>query len=144
MKLSNVLHADDYTVDHLAPAQEDHQAPNFDQMRRRSIQLPFAWGDATPASITPQVPADTLVVSVGLHIEQGFDGAGATLTVGDDADADRLMPADRNDPSTAASYVVHPGYRYALATTVKLAITPGAGATAGRGVLTMVIELHDY
>lgn len=143
-KLSNALDADDFQLHNVADATEDGDAPNFLQLRRRSIQLPFSWGDATPASVDPQVPANCMVLEVGIHIEVPFNGVGAALKVGDAGDDDRLLTASQVDPATAGSYGSHPSYRYTVATTVKLAITPGAGASAGRGVLTLHIQVPDY
>ena len=144
MKLSNDLLADDYQLKDLAAATDDQDAPTYLQLRRRSIQLPFAYGDATPASVDPKVPAGCMVVKVGLHLDVPFNGVGAALTVGDAGDTDRLMLATQNDPTTAASYETHPTYRYVAETTITLSITPGTGGTQGRGVLTITIEVPDF
>lgn len=144
MKLSNDLLADDFQLKELAAATDDTDAPNYLQLRRRSIQLPFAYGDATPASVDPTVPANCMVVEVGLHLDVGFNGASPALIVGDAGDTDRLMVATQNDPAIAGSYTSHPAYRYASETTVTLSITPGIGCTQGRGVLTLTIEVPDH
>lgn len=139
-KLSNHLDADDFQLRNVAAADADDRAPNFLQLKRRAVQLPFAWNDVSPVAVDPEVEAGALVCEVSIHISEAFDGAGAALTVGDDLDADRLMEASRNLPGAVGSYTRHPSYRYAVSTVLKLSVTPGAGATAGRGLLTVTLE----
>lgn len=104
-----------------------------------SIQFPFAWGDASPRSV---VVAGTgkLVYCVGLHIFEAFDGVGSSLAVGDAGDPQRLMATTQNDPAATGSYETDPAHEYGAATTILLTITPGVGATAGAGLLTLFIE----
>jgi hypothetical protein len=139
MKLSNRADFGGFQGKNAADATDDQDLVTLAQVKARSIQLPFAWGDATPAPIFT-VPGDKLVYRVEIHISVGFDGASPELTVGDAGDTDRLMAAAQNDPTTPGTYATHPSHRYGADTAVSLGITPGAGATAGRGLVTLSIE----
>lgn len=103
------------------------------------IELAFAWGDASPRTVAVAT-GGKLVYGVQLHIDTAFDGAGAALTVGDAGDPDRLMSASQNDPAAEGTYTSAPVHRYGSDTTVLLTITPGAGASAGAGLLTLFVE----
>lgn len=94
----------------------------------------FAFGDATPAALGT-IPAGALVSRVSLTVLTAFDGGGAALAVGDAGNSQRFLAAARCDPAQAATYTTSPGQRLAADTAVVLAITPGAGATAGSGLL---------
>jgi hypothetical protein len=103
------------------------------------IEFPFAWGDASPRTVTAAT-AGKLVYGVQLHVSAAFDGTGAQLQVGDAGDPERFMAAGQNDPATVATFTTAPSHRYGVDTSVLLTITPGAGATAGSGLLTLFIE----
>jgi len=103
----------------------------------RSIQfatLDFAYGDATPAPLMV-ARAGYRVDAIEVDIDEAFDGAGAALTVGPAADPGQLIEAGLIDPATPASYELSPQVIYADDTPLFLFITPGAGASAGRGVV---------
>jgi hypothetical protein len=104
-----------------------------------SIQLAFAWGDASPRTVVVAT-GGKLVYEVELHISHAFDGLGAQLKVGDAGQADRLMRVDQNDPAATGTYSSAPVLAYGVDTTILLTITPGVGATAGAGLLTLFIE----
>lgn len=104
-----------------------------------TIEFPFAWGDASPRSVTIAA-ADKLVYGAQIHIDVAFDGDGAQLQLGDAGDAERLMAATQNDPAGPGTYIAAPVHRYGTDTPILLTITPGAGATAGAGLLTLFIE----
>ena len=103
------------------------------------IEFPFAWGDASPRQIVIAA-AGKLIYGVQIHIATAFDGVGAALTVGDAGQADRLMSVYQSDPNTVGNYTAAPSYRYGTATPLLLTINPGAGASAGAGLLTLFIE----
>lgn len=103
------------------------------------IEVPFAWGDATPKAVVV-VPVGKLVYGVQIAISEAFDGVGPSLAVGDSGQLDRLMAVNQNDPTAIGAYLTSPVYRYAGNTALSLAIVPGVGATAGRGLLTVFIE----
>ena len=104
-----------------------------------AIEVPFAWGDASPRSVAVAT-GGKLVYGIGLHISTAFNGVGAQISVGDAGDANRLMAAEQNDPTTAGSYTSNPTHRYGVDTDVLLTINPGAGGSAGNGLLTIFIE----
>lgn len=103
------------------------------------IEFPFAWGDASPRQIVIAV-AGKLIYGVQIHIATAFDGVGASLTVGDAGQTDRLMSVYKSDPNTAGTYTASPAHRYGVATPILLTINPGAGASAGAGLLTIFTE----
>ena len=99
-------------------------------------QTNFAWGDATPA-ILLAVAAGVPIYRISLVILEPFDGNGAALSIGVTGDADLFMAANECDPKTAGVYSVTPGYKFATAGTIRLFITPGAGASKGNGIVTI-------
>lgn len=104
-----------------------------------SIEFPFAWGDASPRTVTVAGSAK-LVYAVDIHISEAFDGTAPALTVGDGGSPARLMTATQNDPGAIGSYTSAPDHRYGTNTSIILTITPGVGATAGAGLLTLSVE----
>jgi hypothetical protein len=97
-------------------------------------QSSFSWGDATPA-VLAEVDAGKTVYSITLVILEPFNGDGASLSVGVAGNPELFMAASECDPKTTGVYCVTPGYRFASAGTLRLFITPGAGASAGHGVV---------
>lgn len=94
----------------------------------------FAFGDATPATILTVNPASAAEIAlVQLEIEEAFDGVGAQIQIGVAGDADLLMAADQNLPGEVAVFETSPRVRLAGGAQVVLTITPGAGASQGRG-----------
>jgi hypothetical protein len=104
------------------------------------IEKRFDWGDATPKTLFTAL-AGKLVERVVIYIEEAFDGVGAALTVGPAGDPDELLAAGQVDPATPGSYEARPSFAYDADTLIRLTITPGAGASQGRGLL--VAELED-
>jgi len=93
-------------------------------------------GGATQSIAT--LPANSLVLEVILHITTGFNGTGATIDIGDAADADRFIAnADVTEGSpgfvrsSKTTAVGASGHVYASSTTVQAAVNAGTGATAG-------------
>lgn len=103
------------------------------------IEVPLSWGDATPKAVVT-APAGKLVYGVQIAISEAFDGVGASLAVGDSGQFDRLMGETQNDPTVIGTYLTSPVHRYGGSSALSLAIAPGVGATAGRGLLTVFIE----
>ena len=98
--------------------------------------IEFAFGDASPAIVLTLNPASAAEVAlVQLEIEEAFDGAGASIAVGTVADPDGLMRADQNLPGEVAVLETSPRVRLPAGEGVQLTITPGAGASQGRGKL---------
>ena len=104
-----------------------------------ALETNFAYGDATPKTIVA-VAAGKFIYQVDLLITEAFNGAGASLQVGDIGMANRLMSAAENDPSTLGTYSTHPNVAYIGSTDVLLTIIPGAGASSGTGILRLLIQ----
>lgn len=98
--------------------------------------IEFAFGDASPAPIMTVNPASAAEIAlVQLEIEEAFDGVGASIQIGTAGDADALMAADQNLPGELAVFETSPRARLAGGEAIILTITPGAGASQGRGKL---------
>jgi hypothetical protein len=104
-----------------------------------AIEINFAYGDATPSQLVV-APAGKLIYSVAIHIRQSFDGTDAALTIGDAANPDQLMAAIENAPALVGSNTTSPAFAYDVDTQLLLSITPGAGASQGAGLVTLIIE----
>lgn len=91
----------------------------------------FSYGDATPAIIfTPD--ANWVILSISLIVLTPFNGVGANASIGTTASPDLLMDEDESDLSVGSAYEANPMETIPNGTPVKVFITPGAGATAGR------------
>ena len=95
---------------------------------------PFAFGDATPKEITTGKSGKT-IISVDIIILNVFDGVGATLSVGDADDHNRLMNSELNNPAVAEAYTSTPNYIYQTDTNIRLYINAGEGTTIGNGLV---------
>lgn len=102
-------------------------------------QANFAYGDATPAPLVTAT-AGKVVYSVEVVITEPFDGVGAAITVGDAGQVDRLMSVDENAVTSIGSNTTAPAYSYGADTPITLSITPGAGASQGRGIVIVRIQ----
>jgi hypothetical protein len=103
------------------------------------LEYTFAYGDASPVPITTAL-AGKIVYGVCVHIVVPFNGVGASITIGDAADPDRLMAANENDPSQVGTNETNPAYKFAADTPVLLTINPGAGGSQGSGLITLNIQ----
>lgn len=101
-----------------------------------TLQMTFGYGDASPADVAT-APAGRALLSVRLVILEAFDGIGAALTVGDATVPDRFITASQNAPGVVGLYETTPLFTYGSATNVLLTITPGSGATRGRGLIQL-------
>jgi hypothetical protein len=97
--------------------------------------IAFSYGDAARAVFTPDVPS--ILVSARVRITVPFDGAGPEIRLGTAADDDAFMSAADSDPTMAAEFETTPDVPLADGASVRLTITPGAGATQGAGVLLL-------
>lgn len=104
-----------------------------------ALEFPFAYGDSSPALITT-ITANKTILSVTLIITTAFNGAGASLAVGDTGNYSRHMTTSENDAGTVGGYSTTPAYEYGSNTAIYLSITPGAGASQGAGILVISIE----
>lgn len=91
----------------------------------------FSYGDATPAILfTPQ--ADLVIVAVKLVVLIPFNGVAPKVSIGTTAVPNLLMDEDETYLSEASTYETNPYETLSAGTPVKVFITPGSGATAGR------------
>jgi hypothetical protein len=104
-----------------------------------AVEVAFSYNDATPAALVTAL-TDKMVYSVVLFIEVPFDGTGASLTVGDAGDTDRLMTAAENDPTLVGAHESNPAHVYGTDTPLTLSIVAGAGATQGSGIALLYIQ----
>ena len=93
----------------------------------------FYFGDAPRIVWTPERAG--ILTYARIKIEQPFNGAGAMIAVGTQADPVAAMPVDYSVPFRADEYENTPDIRLAAGKGVLLTITPGVGATAGAGML---------
>lgn len=103
------------------------------------ITVPFEWNSITILPLTVAV-ADKAVLRVEVCMVEAFNGVSPSISVGDSADHERLMPAIDVDPSQLATFSVHPGHRYPSNTQVNIYINSGSGPSAGSGVASIVME----
>lgn len=103
------------------------------------VEMVFAFGDASPQLITT-VPANKYVISCSMLITEAFNGTGATLEIGSAGTPDDIMATSDSAPSVLSTWAVNPNVKYGSATAIYLTITPGAGATTGRGLLVINIQ----
>lgn len=106
-------------------------------LRGRS-SIPFAYGDASPRTVL-SIPAGTRVLAVSVVLDTGFDGIAAALSLGDGTDPERLLAPSQLDAAAPGVYGATPGVVYPIATDIRLAITPGEGASQGAGVLVITL-----
>lgn len=95
--------------------------------------ITFGFGDAPRVVYAPTTSG--VLVNARLKIDAPFNGAGAEIRIGISGDAEAVLAAADSDPSRALEYENTPDLRLVAGQGVVLAITPGAGATAGAGQL---------
>lgn len=97
--------------------------------------IDFAWGDAPHIVWTPDNAG--VLTLVRIDIVTPFNGASPSIVVGTLSDPTAAMPADQNDPKSIAKYQRTADIHLIAGQGVLLTITPGAGASAGAGVLIL-------
>lgn len=99
----------------------------------------FAFGDASPAAVAVLAEASE-VTRVSLQIEQAFDGVGARIQLGTADEPGLLLDDWQSDPASEDVYETVPRAELPANTSLILTLTPGTGASQGRGqfVLTIV------
>ena len=102
------------------------------------FEMAFAWGDVSEREIFSLL-AGAVIAEVNVWMLEEFNGVGPVLTIGRPADTDELMNTTEVDPTILSSFSTRPGKEYLFGESVKLYMTPGAGASAGRGVLSVYI-----
>jgi hypothetical protein len=102
----------------------------------RTVDIPFQFNVVNPFPLVT-VPANVRVKQVTTYLETAFDGTGATLTIGDAGDPDRLQ--DNIDPYEAVAYQSTVGYQYGVNTPIFLFINAGT-ATQGDGLISIQLQ----
>lgn len=115
------------------------RGPQGDPGQGAAIEVPFSYGDATPEFLTT-AQAGKLVYEVGILITTPFNGAGAALKIGSTLVTDGLMSQGENNPASAGTYETHPNVSFGGPAGVYLTIIPGAGASQGAGLITLIIQ----
>jgi hypothetical protein len=98
----------------------------------------FAWGDVGVQQIFSLL-SGAVIVEVNVWMLETFDGTNPVLTIGKSGATDDLMDASEADPALLSSFSTRPGKEYETGEGVNLYMSPGAGATKGRGVLSIYI-----
>ena len=101
--------------------------------------FPFSWGDATPASLM-SVSAGQMILAVTISLGVPFNGAGASLSLGDAGDTGRLLASNMIDPTVVGAFENAPCLRFGSNTQILLTIVPGTGASSGSGVVSLYLE----
>lgn len=97
--------------------------------------ISFSFGDAAHTVWTPDAPG--LLTYLRILIDTAFDGEGAAIIVGTLSEPDAAMPADYSNPAALQEFENTPDIRLDAGEGVRLAITPGSGATQGAGRLIL-------
>jgi hypothetical protein len=103
-----------------------------------ALQVDFAYGDATPVTLTTLLAGQTLFLTA-CSITEIFNGVGAALTVGTDSDHGLLIGSGVIDVVSVATYQSHQILKAEADTAIKLFITPGSNASTGSGFIHLYI-----
>jgi hypothetical protein len=93
----------------------------------------FSWGSVSSVLIRRMI-ADEFINLIQVIITEAFNGVGATVTIGTDADPDLLVGTNDINLATVGTYLINPGYMVPSDVDVKLFHNAGAGASAGAGL----------
>lgn len=101
-------------------------------------KLEFAYSDVAQRQIYP-ARSGQLITRIVLIITEPFNDLEARVSVGDDDNSDRLLPADSNDLTEPCTWSTHPNFAYPQNSSVSLFLTP-AGSTQGRGIVYLYCD----
>lgn len=104
-----------------------------------ALYFSFSWGDATPKFLTT-VKSDKPIIESSIYMVVPMNGEGATLSIGDSIENEKLMSIVENVPSTIGGNISYPSHAYENDTAIYLYITPGSGCSMGSGVVTLQIK----
>ncbi len=90
----------------------------------------LAFNDLSPIILTTLQANDKILKAI-VWITEAFDGSGASVTVGTDADNDLIVADSNIDVTQVGSYEVMPLFTATGATEIKVFLTPGTLATTG-------------
>ena len=104
-----------------------------------STHIEFQWNNIATLPISV-VTHSKLVIHCSIIITIPFNGAGASLQLGDAGNIGRLMGVAAVDPSAVAEYSVSPQVEYGSDTQINLTMNAGAGATQGAGLVVIEVQ----
>lgn len=102
------------------------------------IKVPFAWGDSTP-KLVATVPANTTVFTSIISITETFNGVGSGLRLGDAGNLTRFLDIPFQGLLEGYETESNVTFTYTQSTQLLLSITPGIGASQGKGFV--IIEV---
>jgi len=103
------------------------------------FEYTFNYGDATPRLLLT-IPANKVIISCAIFITTGFNGVGATVSIGDASNYNSIMATTDSNVSMETNWSTNPGVVFGTATPIYISITAGSGATAGSGLLTLSFQ----
>jgi hypothetical protein len=92
------------------------------------------WGSVSSVSLR-SMAQDEIINAIQVIIMEAFNGVGAVVTIGTDADHDLLVGASDIDLTTVGTYLINPGYKFPANADVKIFHTAGSGASTGSGTV---------
>jgi len=101
-------------------------------------KLEFAFSDVHERQIYP-ARLGQLITRVVLIVTAAFDDLDARVSVGDEGDRHRLLPAGSTDLTEPCTFSAHPNYAYSADTSISLFISP-ANSTQGRGIIYLYCD----
>lgn len=110
------------------------QGPQGDAFATRK----FAFGDATPDVVATLQPGRFLLTA-RIDVTEDFDGLGAALSLGKDGQPEAFVPAGASMLSEVAVYEHSVGIEADAPLPISMFLTPGGGASRGRGRITVAI-----
>jgi hypothetical protein len=100
------------------------------------LEHTFAFGDPSPLTI--YVTTAIRISSIDVEIIEAFNGTSPTISVGVTGDEEKYVQVSENNPSEIGRYQICPvSIESEVDIDVKLYVTPGVGATAGSGIITI-------
>ena len=96
----------------------------------------IAFNDLSPIPLTT-LQANDKVIKATVILNQAFDGAGASVTVGTDAVQDLIVSNTDIDITDVGTYEVFPQYFATGSTELKVFIAPGTLATTGEVFISL-------
>jgi hypothetical protein len=103
-----------------------------------TMDIPFAF-DSTSPLLLARVSSTARILRVGIEIEEAFDDAATTLSIGTSSNATLFQNTSQNIPTVLGYYETAPLYEMSSADEVRLYITPGA-STQGRGYIYVEVQ----
>lgn len=103
------------------------------------LEWVFHYGDATPMPLVI-VPADMVIMECNVFIKVGFNGTGASISVGTQTNPELVMAKTDSNINIETNWSTKPGVYFSSDTQIYLFITAGAGASQGEGLLEIILQ----